>query len=129
MSAWSIVTLLIDSDESVYDEELLRPTCFVLDSGVDEQGWIETESDNKVYYALSFGRYQGFTFQKHMSDMHCPKYSGVTLAHIIEANDTGDNVKVRTYLPRQLKHDSRVDGYTCVESFEGNVGLKMNVVN
>lgn len=106
MSAWSILTLQIDKEGSVYNDNF-APTQLVMDSGIDEQGWYE----DGIYYALSFGRYQERRFRAHMEDMHCPKFSGVTLALVASMEDTGDTAEVEVFKSKQRNHSRRMDGY------------------
>lgn len=116
MTSWSIVTLEIDADSSVYPKEHLSPTQFVMDSGVDEHGWLEDD----IYYVLSFGRYQEKRFEEHMKDLHCPKYTGVQQAFVASVEDTGDTIDLDVYLPKQRRFEERKDGYETVDALEGS---------
>ena len=114
MTAWGTITLKIDKTQCVYDK-YVPPTGITIDSGFDEQGWV----DEDRYYALSNGRYQSRRLEGHAEDMYCPKFSGVTLAFIADVENTGDNVKVGVYRPKQRRHGKRKDGYEKIEEIEG----------
>lgn len=116
MSAWSIATLHMDEELLNHNLGSLEPTQFVLDSGVDNQGWAE---DRKLYFALSYGRYQACRFEKHMEDLYAPQFTAVKRAFIADVENTGDNALVKVFEPKQRRFDDRVDGYEQVDSFEG----------
>ena len=116
MSSWSIVTLKVDDSSCVYDE-MKEPTGMVIDSGIDEQGWIEED----VYYALSYGRYQERRFDAFLEDMHCPKFTGVSRAVVSNMNDTSDKVTSKLYKPKQRIYKTRKDGYEPVDESSGSI--------
>lgn len=119
MSAWSIVTLQMDASLLKYnDNAALAPSQFILDSGIDEQGWTD-EEEQELYFAISYGRYQYRRFEEHMRDFHAPQFSGIKRAFIVDAENTGDSVTVKVYEPKQERYEEREDGYESVDSFEG----------
>lgn len=115
MTTWSVITLRIDSEELVFDEKD-TPTALYIDSGIDEQGWI----DDNTYYALSFGRYQSLRFDAHLKNMHCPKFSGVSAAFVSEVENTGDTITTTVYGPLQKPHEERQDGYESIATHCGS---------
>lgn len=114
MTAWATLTLKIEKPER-YDEKQ-TPTSLILDSGIDEQGWI----DEDTYYALSFGRYQEEALRRHVEEFHSPIFSGIKMAQVASVEDTGDSVELDVYLPKQRWSEERVDGFEKIQEHEGS---------
>jgi len=112
MSSWSVLTLEIKED---YYGRKEVPVEILMDSGIDELGWF----DDYTFYALANGRYQKQRFDKFLEEMNSPKFTGIHIAYVAEVNDTGDEVELDVYRPKQRNYERRMDGYEVVESHEG----------
>ena len=112
MTSWATLTLEIEENDYGRKE---FPTGLLLDSGIDEYGQI----DENTYYALSFGRYQDERFRRHMEDMHSPRFTGIHIAYVSHVEDTGDEIELDVYRPKQRWSEERLDGYEKIREWGG----------
>jgi hypothetical protein len=114
MSSWATLTLKIREPEKYGEKE--APIGLLLDSGIDEQGWV----GENTYYALSFGRYQEEALRRHLEEFHSPMYTGITTGILASMEDTGDSIESETYIPKQIWSEERVDGFEKIQEHSGS---------